>query len=155
MFDGIAGNPLHWVILLVVVLIIFGPGKLPGVGSALGQSLREFKKASRDDGPAQAVAIPPALSASVQVPALTSAAPATCSSCGQENDSGARFCSHCGVALSVEEAPPEEDPPSVSVVAPAAQAGPVTCSSCQTINPASNRFCAHCGRLIEQALEHV
>jgi len=32
------------VILLVIVLIIFGPGKLGQVGGALGKSLREFRK---------------------------------------------------------------------------------------------------------------
>lgn len=35
------------VIILVICLIIFGAGKLPGVGRALGQSIREFKEASQ------------------------------------------------------------------------------------------------------------
>jgi sec-independent protein translocase protein TatA len=34
------------VILLVIVLIIFGPGKLGQVGGAVGKSLREFRKSS-------------------------------------------------------------------------------------------------------------
>lgn len=34
-------------IILVICLIIFGAGKLPGVGRALGQSIREFKEASQ------------------------------------------------------------------------------------------------------------
>lgn len=34
------------VIILVIALIVFGAGKLPGVGRALGQSIREFKEAS-------------------------------------------------------------------------------------------------------------
>ena len=33
-------------ILLVIVLIIFGPGKLGQVGGALGKSIREFRKSS-------------------------------------------------------------------------------------------------------------
>lgn len=33
------------VLILVIGLIVFGPGKLPGVGKALGKSLREFKEA--------------------------------------------------------------------------------------------------------------
>lgn len=32
-------------VILVICLIIFGAGKLPGVGRALGQSIREFKDA--------------------------------------------------------------------------------------------------------------
>jgi sec-independent protein translocase protein TatA len=36
------------ILLLVIVLIIFGPGKLPDVGSAIGKGIREFRKASSD-----------------------------------------------------------------------------------------------------------
>lgn len=36
------------IIILVVVLILFGPGKLPDVGKALGRGIREFKRAQRD-----------------------------------------------------------------------------------------------------------
>lgn len=32
-------------LILVIALIVFGPGKLPTIGSALGKSLREFKDA--------------------------------------------------------------------------------------------------------------
>ena len=32
-------------IILVVVLIVFGAGKLPQIGGALGKSIREFRKA--------------------------------------------------------------------------------------------------------------
>jgi len=35
-------------IILVLVLIIFGAGKLPEIGSALGKGLRSFKKSVRD-----------------------------------------------------------------------------------------------------------
>ncbi len=37
------------VIILVVVLIIFGVGKLPQVGGAIGKSIREFRKARLED----------------------------------------------------------------------------------------------------------
>ena len=36
-------------VILVIVIAIFGAGRLAGVGSALGGSIREFKKAVRDD----------------------------------------------------------------------------------------------------------
>jgi len=36
------------VIILVIVLILFGPGKLPEVGRSLGRALSEFKKAKKD-----------------------------------------------------------------------------------------------------------
>ncbi len=41
----------HWYILLIVlaiVLIVYGPGKLPEVGAAVGKAMREFRKASSD-----------------------------------------------------------------------------------------------------------
>ncbi len=40
---------MHLIIILVIVLIIFGPGKLPQIGSGLGKSIREFKKALSDE----------------------------------------------------------------------------------------------------------
>jgi len=41
-------GPLELVIILVIALLILGPGKLPDVGSALGKSIKEFRKASSD-----------------------------------------------------------------------------------------------------------
>lgn len=35
-------------IILVIGLVIFGPGKLPDVGKALGKSIREFKSANKE-----------------------------------------------------------------------------------------------------------
>jgi TatA/E family protein of Tat protein translocase len=36
------------ILILIIALIVIGPGKLPEVGSALGKSIREFRKASSD-----------------------------------------------------------------------------------------------------------
>ncbi|MCK5679260.1 twin-arginine translocase TatA/TatE family subunit [bacterium] len=36
------------VIILVIILIIFGTGKLPEIGGALGKGIRNFRKASHD-----------------------------------------------------------------------------------------------------------
>ena len=38
-------------IILVIVVAIFGAGRLAGIGNALGGSIREFKKAVRDEDP--------------------------------------------------------------------------------------------------------
>ena len=32
------------IVILVVALVIFGPGKLPEIGAALGRSIRDFRK---------------------------------------------------------------------------------------------------------------
>lgn len=42
------------VLILVIGLVVFGPGKLPGVGKALGKSLREFKDAVHEPAEAKA-----------------------------------------------------------------------------------------------------
>ena len=39
-------GPLEVVVILVVVLLVFGPKKLPEVGKALGETIQQFKKAS-------------------------------------------------------------------------------------------------------------
>jgi sec-independent protein translocase protein TatA len=39
-------TPAHLLIILVIALIVIGPGKLPEVGAAIGKSVREFQKAS-------------------------------------------------------------------------------------------------------------
>jgi sec-independent protein translocase protein TatA len=44
MFEGLI-QPMHLIIILAIVLIIFGPGKLPELGSTLGKTIRDFKKA--------------------------------------------------------------------------------------------------------------
>ncbi|MBE7550811.1 MAG: twin-arginine translocase TatA/TatE family subunit [Anaerolineales bacterium] len=40
------GGGWEWLIILVIVIIIFGVGKLPQVGGAIGKSIREFREAS-------------------------------------------------------------------------------------------------------------
>lgn len=37
------------VLVLLIVLIIFGAGKLPQIGSAIGKSIKEFRKAREDE----------------------------------------------------------------------------------------------------------
>jgi len=39
---------MELILLLVIVLIIFGPGKLPDIGNAVGKGIREFRKASSE-----------------------------------------------------------------------------------------------------------
>ena len=44
--NGIGAPEL--IIILIIALIVVGPGRLPDVGSALGKSIREFRKAATD-----------------------------------------------------------------------------------------------------------
>ena len=36
------------IIIMIIILIIFGAGKLPGIGSGMGKGIRNFKKAVSD-----------------------------------------------------------------------------------------------------------
>ncbi len=38
------------IVILLIVLVIFGANKLPGIGEALGRSIKNFKKASNVEG---------------------------------------------------------------------------------------------------------
>ncbi len=44
MFEGLF-QPMHLLLILLIALIIFGPGKLPELGGSLGKAIRDFKKA--------------------------------------------------------------------------------------------------------------
>ncbi len=39
------------VVILVIIVIIFGAGKLPEIGSGIGKGIKNFKKATKDDDP--------------------------------------------------------------------------------------------------------
>lgn len=41
-------HPLWLVAILAVILIIFGPGRLPELGGAVGKAMREFRKATSE-----------------------------------------------------------------------------------------------------------
>jgi sec-independent protein translocase protein TatA len=53
-------GPPELILVLVIVLIIFGVGRLPQVGGALGRSIREFREASEGKGEPPATPAPPA-----------------------------------------------------------------------------------------------
>jgi sec-independent protein translocase protein TatA len=48
MFEGLF-QPMHLILILIIALVVFGPGKLPELGKGLGKSIREFKKALAED----------------------------------------------------------------------------------------------------------
>ena len=76
-------GPGELIIVLIIALIVVGPGKLPDVGSALGRSIREFRKAasdvkdstSLDPAPATAGPAPAASPAPVAAAAALTAPP--------------------------------------------------------------------------------
>jgi sec-independent protein translocase protein TatA len=51
-------QPWHVILVLIIVLIVFGPGKLPDLGKSVGDAIREFRKATTETH--DAPALPPA-----------------------------------------------------------------------------------------------
>ncbi len=48
MFEGLF-QPMHLILILLIVLIIFGPGKLPELGEGIGKSIKAFKRAMKEE----------------------------------------------------------------------------------------------------------
>jgi TatA/E family protein of Tat protein translocase len=69
-------SPVHLIIILIIALIVIGPGKLPEVGAALGKSIKEFRKAASDITESTHVDAAPAPVATVAPAAVMAAAPA-------------------------------------------------------------------------------
>ena len=87
-------------IIAFIVVLVFGVGRLPEVGGAVGKGIREFRKASKDDEAADASTVA-RVSASVApdepgTPAAATSDTIFCSECGGKNLRGAKFCAHCG-----------------------------------------------------------
>ena len=69
-------GPVELIIILVIALLILGPGKLPEVGSAFGKTIREFRKASSDIQETTNLATSPSAPAQSPAPAAHAAPPA-------------------------------------------------------------------------------
>lgn len=63
-------SPIHWMIVAIVILVLFGGRKIPEVMRGLGQGIREFKEGMKGEQPAPPAANPPA-NPSVATPAST------------------------------------------------------------------------------------
>ena len=73
-------GPGELIIVLIIALIVVGPGKLPDVGAALGKSIKEFRKAATDvkestnlDAPAAVTAAAAPVAAAAPAPNVISA----------------------------------------------------------------------------------
>ena len=79
-------------VLVVVLLLIFGPKRLPEMGRSVGKGLREFKDSitGREDREQPRVA---------EIPAPQDEGAGFCSSCGGALAADAKFCAKCGAPV--------------------------------------------------------
>lgn len=122
--------PWHLILILAIVLILFGPSKLSGLGAAIGKSIREFRQATQGpEAPTTTAATIGTGPSGTTAPATTPVAPVaavpvalTCGRCNAALQPSHRFCPECGTAVGVGA--PEGPVPAVAV-APAASREPV------------------------------
>ena len=94
-------------IVAFIVILLFGPSKAADLGGSLGKSIREFRKASREEGEPGATALPPLTASSSNSEIASASDPAAgvpaaggtgrfCTECGTRLQDGQRFCTNCG-----------------------------------------------------------
>jgi sec-independent protein translocase protein TatA len=87
-------------IIAFIVILVFGVGRLPEVGGAVGKSIREFRKSTKDDEEKAADSVTQSSAQPGEsVPAAAASDTVFCSECGGRNQRGAKFCAHCGTAI--------------------------------------------------------
>ena len=50
MFEG-AFSPFHWLVVLAIALVVFGPKRVPEIGKNLGTAIRGFRDALKGEEP--------------------------------------------------------------------------------------------------------
>ena len=103
-------GPMELVIILLVLVLLFGATRLKDLGGSLGQGIKEFRTAVKDEDE-EAVPPPPAAPAAAATVAPDAPVVASngngnevvsavkCPSCGALNATASKHCSQCGTAL--------------------------------------------------------
>jgi sec-independent protein translocase protein TatA len=101
-----AFGPWELIVILLIVVVIFGAGRLSEVGGAVGKSIREFRKATTDDASGHAPTAPPPSAAAAPTAPVggatvvpSAAVENKCPSCATVNPTGQAFCGQCGTRL--------------------------------------------------------
>lgn len=86
------------IIIAIIVLLLFGPGKAADLGGSLGRSIREFRKATREEDASAQTATPtlPSASDASDASATASTGGRFCVECGSKAAEGQKFCMNCG-----------------------------------------------------------
>ena len=109
-------GPWELIIILLIVVVIFGAGRLADIGGALGKGIKEFRSATKDEtgadqtvttvatAPAPAVGHPSPTTTTVVTPVqsasvTTISGDVKCGSCGTVNPATQTFCGQCGQRL--------------------------------------------------------
>ena len=89
-------------LILVIVLVMFGGSKLPGLAKSLGSSLTEFKKGIAGGTEEDST------SSSPRPSGATGSKPSNCAACNAVLDAGWTHCPRCGTAVAQAPTPPKQ-----------------------------------------------
>lgn len=99
-------GPTELIIILVIVLVLFGAGRIAGIGGSLGRAIRDFRsevstKDEPEDKPkaVEAAAAPPPPPTPPASSAPTEVSGRFCAACGAKVAAEARFCPSCGAQV--------------------------------------------------------
>jgi len=102
MFLGL--QPLHWLVIAVVALIIFGPKRLPEIGRGLAKAFRELRSGVREAGEGfreemHPESEKPTTATTATATPASEPAGAFCTKCGAPHQPDSLFCHKCGNKL--------------------------------------------------------
>jgi len=99
-------GPTELIVILVIVILIFGAGKISTLGSAMGRTIHDFRKEVSGDESKSTETAAPQTPASITAGQTTGATGGVfCSSCGAGMSAEAKFCPSCGVAAPSSSTP--------------------------------------------------
>ena len=108
-------GPGELILILIIALVVLGPGKLPDVAQSLGKSVREFRKAATDITDAGKIdAPPPSEQAAPPAPPLAAEAQADAMAAAASASAPVSAPAPAPVAAAPDAAPPATDPEAVA-----------------------------------------
>jgi|GEM_PF-3356763 sec-independent protein translocase protein TatA len=90
-------SPEQLLVILAILLLIFGPSKLPQLGASMGKTIKAFRESAKEVG-AEAN-VPPQTAAQPVQPVSPAGPSVTCPKCGTVAAADAQFCTRCGTKL--------------------------------------------------------
>jgi sec-independent protein translocase protein TatA len=70
------GSPLHWIIVILVIVLLFGAGRVSGLMGEVAKGIKSFKKGMADDDEPEPRRLPAERTAEIQPPPQPTAQPA-------------------------------------------------------------------------------
>lgn len=97
-------GPFEIIVILVVVLVIFGPRNLPKLGAAFGKTVKNVREGKEGDDEKKDENVEDVVETAEASETAEAEAPADgdsvfCTKCGEANPADAAFCKKCGAPL--------------------------------------------------------